>query len=81
MSWNTKKLSDTAYFVEDHDTVPGGVLVIGSIFSLNGRWYVEIMQFGGDVKGDFEKYETALAFVDGVEKMQAIREKTGERPR
>lgn len=76
MAWNTLKLSDTSFAIEDPDVVPGSVVVIGSIVTVNGRWHVEIMKFGGDVKGDFEKYETALAFVEGVEKMQKLREQT-----
>lgn len=84
MSWNTVKLTDTAYSIEDNEVIPGSRVMIGSIVHPPGsdRWYVEIMRLdGNDVKGDFAKYETALAFVQGVETMQAIKERSGERPR
>lgn len=77
MSWSVVKLTDTAYSIEDSAIVPGSILMIGSIVLAACRWRVEIMRMDcDDVKGDFEKFETAKAFVESAERLQRIKEET-----
>ncbi len=75
MTWNTKQESETVYFIEDSDTKAGSRILIGSIVKPPGDdlYHVEIMCFDGDIKGSFKEYTQALAFVEGVEKMQRLK--------
>ncbi|HWY76672.1 hypothetical protein [Bradyrhizobium erythrophlei] len=64
MTWHTNEIEAATVMIQDGDRD------IGSIHRRAGRWHVEVLWQGpgGDLKGDFAEYASALAFVEGVQK-------------
>ena len=62
MSWHTQEVDEKTILIMD------GPLVVGSMVWSDWKWNVEIMAFGADIKFEGVEYESALAFVEGVDK-------------
>lgn len=62
--WSTAEIGPDIVLIQTGD------IVIGSIVHMPPKWHVEVIWSGpgGDIKGQFEEYTSALAFVEGVEK-------------
>lgn len=73
MSWHTTSLDPGDILIQNGDVVVGSIRNIAVPPLMAAAWRVEILWSGpgGDIKGGFSDYTSALAFVEGIEKTLA----------